>query len=620
MNLRLRITIASLVSVLLVSIGLMLASEMISSSWNERFESANLRGNSVLWKKIADSQLDSMEAGLSAVTRDRKVRKLIKKGDRKALLEEAAPSYRRLSASNVLTKEQLTDLNGNVLFSMPNDTSGQSDKLLVAKVLSEGKIFRGIERDDGELVVEVVFPILQRGKVIGAGLFMRNLQSALDDFKANNESDVSVVDASGRIELSTNSELFNGLNLDLPSLGEVSYQQASFEKQHFGITITPIMNPDGQPLAHLVDIQDHTASIATANSISISSYVAIVVILIVVGLFFTWYTRRAFKPMEEAVQTMKQISDGDLTMEINSNSNDEVGHLLQGMSAMVTNLHEVITRLLAMSQQLGQSSTQLRQQADETNAGVSEQLLETEQVATAMNEMSATVQEVARNAADAAEAASRAHNDANDGQQVVEKAISSIHTLDSGIQSSADAIRKLQDETSEIGGVLDVIRGIAEQTNLLALNAAIEAARAGEQGRGFAVVADEVRTLAGRTQQSTQDIQTMIERLQSGANETVSSMQRSIEQVQDSVETTVQAGQALETITSAVTIINDMNLQIASAAEEQSSVAEEINRNVVNINQVAEQSAEGVSKTASASDELNHLTNELSQLVGRFKV
>lgn len=561
-----------------------------------------------------------MEAGLSAVTRDRKVRKLIKKGDRKALLEEAAPSYRRLSASNVLTKEQLTDLNGNVLFSMPNDTSGKSDKLLVTKVLSEGKIFRGIERDDGELVVEVVFPILQRGKVIGAGLFMRNLQSALDDFKANNESDVSVVDASGRIELSTNLELFNGLNLDLPSLGEVSYQQASFEKQHFGITITPIMNPDGQPLAHLVDIQDHTASIATANSISISSYVAIVVILIVVGLFFTWYTRRAFKPMEEAVQTMKQISDGDLTMEINSNSNDEVGHLLQGMSAMVTNLHEVITRLLAMSQQLGQSSTQLRQQADETNAGVSEQLLETEQVATAMNEMSATVQEVARNAADAADAASRAHNDANDGQQVVEKAISSIHTLDSGIQSSADAIRKLQDETSEIGGVLDVIRGIAEQTNLLALNAAIEAARAGEQGRGFAVVADEVRTLAGRTQQSTQDIQTMIERLQSGANETVSSMQRSIEQVQDSVETTVQAGQALETITSAVTIINDMNLQIASAAEEQSSVAEEINRNVVNINQVAEQSAEGVSKTASASDELNHLTNELSQLVGRFKV
>lgn len=320
MNLRLRITIASLVSVLLVSIGLMISSEMISSSWSERFESATLRGNSVLWKKIADSQLDSMEAGLSAVTRDRKVRKLIKKGDRKALLEEAAPSYRRLSASNVLTKEQLTDLNGNVLFSMPNDTSGQSNKLLVARVLSEGKIFRGIERDDGELVVEVVFPILQRGKVIGAGLFMRDLQSALDDFKANNESDVSVVDASGQVEVSTNSELFNGLNLELPSLGEVSYQQVSFEKQHFGVTITPIMNPEGQPLAHLVDIQDHTSSIATANSISISSYVAIVVILIVVGLFFTWYIRRAFKPMEQAVQTMKQISAGDLTMEIQTDS------------------------------------------------------------------------------------------------------------------------------------------------------------------------------------------------------------------------------------------------------------------------------------------------------------
>jgi len=620
MNLRLRITIASLLSIILVSVGLMFANEMISSSWNERFESATLRGNSALWKKIADSQLDSMEAGLSAVTRDRKVRKLIKKGDRKALLEEASPSYRRLSASNILTKEQLTDMNGNLLFSMPNDATGSSDKLLVARALNESKIFRGIERDDGELVVEIAFPILQRGKVIGAGLFMRNLQSAINDFKENNESDVSVVDGTGRVEVSTNAELFDGLNIEMPSLGEVSYQQLSLDKRHYGVTITPIMDPDGQPLAHLVDIQDHTKGISTTNSISFSSYVAIVVILIVVGLFFTWYIRRAFMPMEQAVETMKQISAGDLTMEISSESDDEVGHLLQGMASMVGNLRDVITRLLAMSQQLGQSSTQLRQQADETNAGVHAQLLETEQVATAMNEMSATVQEVARNAADAASAASTAHNDAIEGQQVVETAISSIHTLDSGIQSSADAIRKLQDETSEIGGVLDVIRGIAEQTNLLALNAAIEAARAGEQGRGFAVVADEVRTLAGRTQQSTQDIQQMIERLQNGAAETVSSMQRSIEQVQNSVKTTVQTGKALETITSAVTIINDMNLQIASAAEEQSSVAEEINRNVVNINQVAEQSAEGVKKTASASDELNSLTNELSQLVARFRV
>jgi len=620
MSLRLRITIATLLCVLLVSTGLMFASKMISSSWSERFESATQRGNSVLWKKIINSQLDSMESGLSAVTRDRKVRKLIKNGDRDSLIEEAAPSFRRLSASNVLTKEQLIDTNGFVLFSMPNNTSAKSDKILVQRTLDEGRLFKGIERDNGELVVELAFPILQRGKMIGAGLFMRDLQSALNDFKKNNESDVSVVNESGQIEVSTNLELFENLNIKMPALGKTAYLQLSQDEQHYGITITPITNPNGKPLAHLVDIRDHTESIATTNSIITSSYVAIVIILILVAIFFSWYIRRAFIPMEKAIQIMKDISAGDLTMSIHSNSNDEVGRLLQGMESMVTNLREVITSLVSMSQQLKHSSTQLHLQSDKDNEGVKEQLSQTEQVATAMNEMSATVHEVARNAADAADAANNAHKEAAEGQQIVASAMNSIHTLDSGIQNSANAIRKLENETSEIGTVLDVIRGIAEQTNLLALNAAIEAARAGEQGRGFAVVADEVRTLAGRTQQSTQDIQTMIERLQSGAADTVSSMQLSTEQVVVSVEATTKAGNALETITSAVTVINDMNLQIASAAEEQSSVAEEINRNVVNINQVAEQSAEGVGKTAAESDQLNNLTIELGQLVGRFKV
>jgi methyl-accepting chemotaxis protein len=262
----------------------------------------------------------------------------------------------------------------------------------------------------------------------------------------------------------------------------------------------------------------------------------------------------------------------------------------------------------------------MRQQADESKAGVDKQLLETEQVATAMNEMSATVNEVAQNAASAAQSAAETNLNAQEGQEVVNGAISSIYALHENIQSSADAIRKLQQETTEIGSVSEVIRGIAEQTNLLALNAAIEAARAGEQGRGFAVVADEVRTLAGRTQKSTEDINNMIERLQQGANSTVESMQDSLDEVQKSVDTGVQTGKSLEKITTSVIKINDMNLQIASAAEEQSSVAEEINRNVVKINDVAEDNAQRIGKASTAADELNRLTEELSTLISRFKL
>ena len=620
MTLRLRITIASMISVLLVAIGLISSSQMISSSWNDRFESATLRGDLVLWKKIINSQIDAMEADLSAVTRDRKVRSLIKAGDRTALATEAAPTFRRLSSSEVLTKQQLLDASGNVLFSMPANASGRSNKLLASRALSEGQIVRGIERDDGELVVVLAFPISERGQVVGVGLFMRDLQSAVNDFKANQESEVSVINMGNRIEVSTNADLYQGLDIALPELGESSYQQLSMEGMHYSVTSTPILSPDGTPLAHLVDIQDHSDSIATANTITTTSYIAVVLLLMAVGLFFTWYIRRAFMPMEQAIQTMKQISAGNLTVHIETNSDDEVGHLLQGMAAMVTNLREMISRLINMSQNLGRSATQLRQQADETHAGVQQQLQETEQVATAMHEMTATVQEVASYAAGAANAANAANTDALAGQKIVTNAITSIHALEGDIQDSANSIRNLQTETSDIGGVLDVIRGIAEQTNLLALNAAIEAARAGEQGRGFAVVADEVRTLASRTQQSTQDIQKMIERLQSGAAATVSSMQRSLEQVQNSVEKTVQTGAALETITAAVSTISDMNMQIASAAEEQSSVAGDINRNVVNINQVAEQSAEGVRRTATASDELQNSTNELVDLVSRFRV
>jgi methyl-accepting chemotaxis protein len=609
-----------MVSVLVVSIGLLISTELISQSWFDRLESSTLRSNEVLWNKIVTSQQDSMETGLSAITRDRKIRKLIKAGNKEDLEEEAAPSFRRLSASKVLTKQQITDLEGNVIFSKPDSASGRSGKSLIHQALAEGTAFRGIERDQGEIMIELAFPILQRGKIIGAGIFMRDLQSALDDFKLSNQSDISVFSADGALEASTNSELIKTLNISLPKLGQPDYQEASADKKHYGVSIMPIFNPSGHALAHLVDVQDHTTSIATTNSISNASYLAIVLILIGVGSFFTWYIRRAFKPVEQAIKTMEQISNGDLSMEITSDSDDEVGRLLQAMEAMVSSLKDMMGRLLSMSEHLDHSSTDMRQQADESKDGVDMQLLETEQVATAMNEMSATVNEVAQNAASAAQSAAEANTDSLEGKKVVSSAISSIHALHEDIQTSANAIRKLQQETTEIGGVLDVIRGIAEQTNLLALNAAIEAARAGEQGRGFAVVADEVRTLAGRTQQSTEDINIMIERLQQGANTTVDSMQHSLDEVQKSVDTIVQTGESLEKITASVTQINDMNLQIASAAEEQSSVAEEINRNVVKINEVAEDSAQRVGKTAAASDKLTSLTQDLSELIGRFKL
>jgi methyl-accepting chemotaxis protein len=257
---------------------------------------------------------------------------------------------------------------------------------------------------------------------------------------------------------------------------------------------------------------------------------------------------------------------------------------------------------------------------EQATHSVRQQQNEIDQVATAMNEMTATVQEVARNAEQAAQAAQQADHSAQNGASVAGSARREITGLVDEVETSAGVIQELQSESENIGMVLDVIRGIAEQTNLLALNAAIEAARAGEQGRGFAVVADEVRTLASRTQKSTEEIHHMIERLQSGASNAVKVMTQARGKGQGGVGEMGRVTDTLGEIARAVASINDMNTQIASAAEEQSAVAEEINRNVSNISQGSAQSAQGTEQTAFASMELARLAADLQTLVARFKV
>ena len=314
------------------------------------------------------------------------------------------------------------------------------------------------------------------------------------------------------------------------------------------------------------------------------------------------------------------ISRNDISHTCEMQSHDMIGEIIDAFNQMAANLRNMIGQISGATTQLAAAAEETSTITDETSRGVRAQQAEIDSIASAMNEMTSTVQEVARNAADASGAAQTADSEAKSGALVATEAIGGIESLVAEVDSAAKVIRNLEKESENIGSVLDVIRGIAEQTNLLALNAAIEAARAGEQGRGFAVVADEVRTLASRTQQSTQEIQDMILRLQSGAGNAVKVMEGAQNKAQQSSDLVEKAAESLAMIAGSVSAINDMNTMIASAAEEQSAVAAEMQSNMNNIREVADRSAEGAQQTAQASEELARLAAEQQALMAQFRV
>lgn len=328
------------------------------------------------------------------------------------------------------------------------------------------------------------------------------------------------------------------------------------------------------------------------------------------------------RPARQLVGMLNEVArgDGDLTRRLPVERADEFGAIAAGFNAFLDKLQGMIREVVGSVQQVTDAAENTADIAMRTNDGVQKQLAEIELVATAVAEMTATAQDVARNASLAAEAAGNANGSASHGREVVQQTAATIQQLSADIQQAVQTVESLARDSENITSILDVIRGIAEQTNLLALNAAIEAARAGEHGRGFAVVADEVRNLALKTQASTEEIQQMIEQLQNGTRQTVQVMEQSRARTGESVLQAEEADAALMSITQAVSVINDMNIQIASAAEQQSAVAEDINRNVANIGTVANEVAGGAAESSTASAGLTKLAEHQRRLINQFRV
>ncbi|WP_249679386.1 methyl-accepting chemotaxis protein [Pseudomonas abieticivorans] len=379
-------------------------------------------------------------------------------------------------------------------------------------------------------------------------------------------------------------------------------------------------------LDKLVEI--NTRQTADANKVAANQYstafTLVVILLIIASMLtfvFAWLlTRSIVQPIDRALAAAEEIAEGNLTRTIHIDGNDEAARLLSAMEKMQNKLRDTLQRISGSATQLASAAEELNSVTDESARGLTQQNHEIEQAATAVNEMTSAVEEVARNAVSTSEASKDATSSASDGRDLVQETVGAIERMSSDVQSTADLIGNLAEESRDIGKVLDVIRGLADQTNLLALNAAIEAARAGEAGRGFAVVADEVRALAHRTQQSTSEIERMIGSIQGGTEQAVNSMRNSTERAESTLNIAKGAGLALDTINGAIVQINERNLVIASAAEEQAQVAREVDRNLVNIRDLSVQSAAGATQTTAASAELSRLAVDLNSMVSRFSL
>ncbi|WP_281213187.1 methyl-accepting chemotaxis protein [Shewanella insulae] len=393
------------------------------------------------------------------------------------------------------------------------------------------------------------------------------------------------------------------------------------------IPLYRVIDPISGTITELISLQLKVAKeekdrVGDIYQSSISLFLVITLVAAVASIVLgIWINRSVMTPINHIrAQLLTIQQDSDLTVTFDQLNNDELGLISSRLNEVFSHLRGILKGVAQAANSVSDSALALNEFTQVSNARIQQQQAETEQTATAMNEMTATVNEVAQSTTAAADSARNADRFAANGNEIVQLSINSMQALSMQIQSTSGVITHLSQESQHIGSVLSVIKGIAEQTNLLALNAAIEAARAGEQGRGFAVVADEVRSLAQRTQEATQEIETMIETLQSGVSEAVTAMDVGIKQVDDANQQTNKAGEALQEIVASVDNITEMNTHIATAAEEQSSVAENINRSIIAISDIASQSTESALELGHSIAQLTSLADSMRQQVTTFRL